>query len=100
MSDVESEPNGLIIDTTQVASSNEVDLGDDEDAEAIRAMIRHIYDLPYDKMLEEHSVDDSAAYSTNEGLLFHISVYAVADKYDVPSLRPIIVKKFEDLPRQ
>ncbi|KAG9821564.1 hypothetical protein KCU98_g10599, partial [Aureobasidium melanogenum] len=80
-----------------VASSDEVDLGDDEDAEAVRAMIRHIYDLPYDKMLQENTVDDSAAYSTNEDLLFHINVYAVADKYDVPSLRPIIVKKFEDL---
>lgn len=97
MSDLESEPTDLTTDTTQVASSNEVDLGDDEDAEAIRAMIRHIYDLPYDNMLEENTVDDSAAYSTNEDLLFHINVYAVADKYDVPSLRPIVVKKFEDL---
>lgn len=80
-----------------MASSDEVDLGDDEDAEAVRAMIRHIYDLPYDKMLEENTVDDSAAYSTNEDLLFHINVYAVADKYDITSLRPIVVKKFEDL---
>ncbi|KEQ61160.1 uncharacterized protein M437DRAFT_26213, partial [Aureobasidium melanogenum CBS 110374] len=80
-----------------VASSNEVDLGDDEDPEAILAMIRHIYDLPYDMMIEGNTVDDSAPYSTNEDLLFHINVYAVADKYDVPSLRPIVVKKFEDL---
>ncbi|KAG9524724.1 hypothetical protein KCV07_g1658, partial [Aureobasidium melanogenum] len=80
-----------------VASSNEVDLGDNEDAEAIRAMIRHIYDLPYDQMLDVNSVDDSAAYSTNEDLLFHIAVFTAADKYDVASLRPLVVKKFEDL---
>ncbi|KAI4849145.1 hypothetical protein E4T44_03526, partial [Aureobasidium sp. EXF-8845] len=82
-----------------VATSNEVDLGEDEEPEAIRAMIRHIYDLPYDQMLEgqEHSVDDTAAYSTNEDLLFHIGVFTAANKYDVPSLRPLVVKKFESL---
>ncbi|KAG9598890.1 hypothetical protein KCU77_g6244, partial [Aureobasidium melanogenum] len=80
-----------------VASCNEVDLGDDEDAEAIRAMIRHIYGLRYDKMLEENTVDDSAAFSTNEDLLFHISVFTAADKYDVASLRPLVVNKFEGL---
>ncbi|KAG9697413.1 hypothetical protein KCU95_g3711, partial [Aureobasidium melanogenum] len=80
-----------------VASSNEVDLGDDENPEAIRAMIRHIYDLAYDKMIEENTVDDSAAYSTNEDLLFHIAVFTAADKYDVASLRPLVVKKFIDL---
>jgi hypothetical protein len=81
----------------QVASSNEVDLGDDEDPEAIRAMIRHIYDIPYDQMLVDNTVDDSAAYSTNEDLLFHIGVFTAADKYDVASLRPLVVKKFKDL---
>ncbi|KAG9522879.1 hypothetical protein KCU89_g6531, partial [Aureobasidium melanogenum] len=80
-----------------VASSNEVDLGDDEDAEAIRAMIRHMYDLPYDKMLQENTVDGSAVYSTNKDLLFHIAVFTAADKYDVASLRPLVVKKFKDL---
>jgi hypothetical protein len=84
-------------DTMQVASSNEVDLGDGEDPEAIRAMIRHIYDLPYDQMLVESTVDDSASYSTNEDLLFHIGAFTAADKYDVASLRPLVVKKFEGL---
>jgi hypothetical protein len=45
----------------QVASSNEVNLGEDEDPEAIRAMIRHMYDLPYDQMLMDTTVDDSAS---------------------------------------
>ncbi|KAI4744536.1 hypothetical protein E4T50_05144 [Aureobasidium sp. EXF-12298] len=80
-----------------VASSNEVDLGDDEEPEAIRAMIRHMYDLPYDQVLEDNTADDSAAYSTNEDLLFHIGVFTTADKYDVASLRPLVVKKFEAL---
>ncbi|KAI5203418.1 hypothetical protein E4T39_04241 [Aureobasidium subglaciale] len=80
-----------------IASSNEIDLGDDEDPEAIRAMIRHIYELPYDKMLEGDTAGDTAAYSINEYLLFHIAVFTAADKYDVASLRPLIVKKFEDL---
>jgi hypothetical protein len=47
--------------TMQVASSNEVNLGEDEDPEAIRAMIRHMYDLPYDQMLMDTTVDDSAS---------------------------------------
>jgi hypothetical protein len=83
----------------QVATSNEVDLGEDEEPEAIRAMIRHMYDLSYDQMLEgqEHSVDDTAAYSTNEDLLFHIGVFTAVDKYNVPSLRPLVVKKFKSL---
>jgi len=60
-------------------------------------MIRHIYDLPYDQMLEANTSDDTAAYSTNEDLLFHIAVFTAADKYDVSTLRPLVVKKFEDL---
>lgn len=60
-------------------------------------MIRHIYDLPYDKMLEGNTADDTASYSTNEDLIFHIGVFTAADKYDVASLRPLVVKKFEDL---
>ncbi|THV73809.1 hypothetical protein D6C92_02930 [Aureobasidium pullulans] len=80
-----------------VASSSEIDLGDDDDPEAVRAMIRHIYDLPYDQMLEGNTSDDTAAYSTNEDLLFYIAVFTAADKYDVSTLRPLVVKKFEDL---
>ncbi|THZ96931.1 hypothetical protein D6C82_06752 [Aureobasidium pullulans] len=80
-----------------VALSNEIDLGDDDDPEAVRAMIRHIYDLPYDQMLEANTSDDTAAYSTNEDLLYHIAVFNAADKYDFSTLRHLVVKKFEDL---
>ncbi|KAH0288794.1 hypothetical protein KCU62_g4947, partial [Aureobasidium sp. EXF-3399] len=97
-----------------VAWSNEVDLGDDEDLEAIRAMFRHMYDLPYVQMLEENTVDDTLADdtddglpfcrrlftdtdSTNEDLLFHIGIFTAADKYDVATLRPLVVKKFKAL---
>lgn len=48
-------------------------------------------------MLVEITADNAAAYSTNEDLLFHIAVFTAADKYDIPSLRPLVVKKFEDL---
>lgn len=88
---------GFLTDAGQVANSNEVNLGDDEDPEAIRAMIRHMYDLPYDQMLEDNNAGDTAAYSTNEDLLFQIGVFTAADKYDVATLRPLVVKKFEAL---
>jgi hypothetical protein len=94
----------------QIASSNEVDLGDDEEPEPIRAMIRHMYDLSYDQMLEEDTVEDPSnddlpfhtriftnTDSTNEDLLFHIGVFTAADKYDVATLRPLVVSKFESL---
>ncbi|KAG9652276.1 hypothetical protein KCU95_g5253, partial [Aureobasidium melanogenum] len=80
-----------------VASSKVIELGDDEDPEAIKAMIRHIYDLPYDQMLEGSTVDGVTNYNTNQDLLFHIDVFTAADKYDVASLRPLVVKKFKDL---
>jgi hypothetical protein len=60
-------------------------------------MIRHMYDLPYDQMLVDNTVDDSAAYSTNKDLILHIGVFTTADKYDIASLRPLVVKKFESL---
>jgi len=87
----------LVTDITQIASNSEVNLGDEEDSEAIRGMIRHIYDLPYDQLLDENVIDNSAAFGTNEDLIFHINVLMAADKYDVASLRPLVVKKFEDL---
>ncbi|KEQ74814.1 hypothetical protein M436DRAFT_43111, partial [Aureobasidium namibiae CBS 147.97] len=75
-----------------VAWSNEVDLGDDEDLEAIRAMFRHMYDLPYVQIRLFTDTD-----STNEDLLFHIGIFTAADKYDVATLRPLVVKKFKAL---
>ena len=54
-------------------SSNEIDLGDDEILEAIIAMIRYIYDLPYDKVLEGKPLDDTSAYITKDDLAFYIA---------------------------
>ncbi|KAF1345124.1 hypothetical protein BDV97DRAFT_372359 [Delphinella strobiligena] len=82
-----------------VATSGEIDLGDDDDPEAVRAMIRHIYDLPYDQIADDavpesaypiHIDDENKTCSNN--LMFHIGVFTVADKYDVPSLRALVVK--------
>jgi hypothetical protein len=103
------DPASSLTITIQVSSSNEVDLGDDEDPESIRAMIRHIYDLAYDQMLQDDTAEDSSndelpfpslstnTDSTNEDLLFHIGVFTAADKYDVASLRPLVVRKLEGL---
>ncbi|THY98306.1 hypothetical protein D6C92_02931 [Aureobasidium pullulans] len=77
-----------------VASSGTVSLGDDDDPKAIRAMIRHLYDLPYDQA----SVLFSGSASAD--LMFHINVFETADKYDVPSLRALVVGKFTGLMEQ
>ncbi|THX75707.1 hypothetical protein D6D04_07222 [Aureobasidium pullulans] len=77
-----------------VASSGTVSLGDDDDPKAIRAMIRHLYDLPYDQA----SVLFSGSASAD--LMFHINVFEAADKYDVPSLRALVVGKFTGLMEQ
>lgn len=47
-------------------------------------MIRHMYNLPYNEcgiLILDH-------------LLFHMNVFIVADKYDIPSLREKIVPDF------
>lgn len=59
-------------------------------------MIRHIYGLSYDNE-EKQSKDSTVPYSVNGDLLFHISVFIAADKYDVALLRPHVVKRFRDL---
>ncbi|THZ27066.1 hypothetical protein D6C91_02389 [Aureobasidium pullulans] len=71
-----------------VASSGTISLGDDDDPKAIHAMVRHLYDLPYDQ------ASVLFAKSTSADLMFHINVFEVADKYDVPSLRVLSVGKF------
>ncbi|KAG9652277.1 hypothetical protein KCU64_g8417, partial [Aureobasidium melanogenum] len=76
-----------------VASSDEICLDDeDDDPKAIRAMIRHIYDLFYEQDLftSQFILD----------LMFHVNVFAAADKYDVPSLRAVVVHKFPQLMNQ
>ncbi|KAH0003523.1 hypothetical protein KCU78_g13861, partial [Aureobasidium melanogenum] len=71
-----------------VATSEEVDLGDDDDPEAVHAMMRYIYDLPY-----AQQVTDTPG-SSEESLIFCLNVYIVADKYDVIGLRQKIVPDF------
>ncbi|THY73878.1 hypothetical protein D6C86_04965 [Aureobasidium pullulans] len=71
-----------------VASSGTISLGDDDDPKAIHAMIRHLYDLPYDQ------ASVLFANSASVDLMFHINVFEVADKYDVPSLRVLAVGRF------
>ncbi|KAI4732053.1 hypothetical protein E4T49_00139 [Aureobasidium sp. EXF-10728] len=74
-----------------VASSNEICLDDeDDDPKAICAMIRHIYDLTYDGFAPPFTPG-------NTDLMFHIDVFASADKYFVPSLRPLVVQRFTQL---
>lgn len=77
--------------------ADEIDLGDDEEPEAIRAMIRHIYGLPYGNTIKEKSEDDNASASVKADLIFLVHLFIAADKYDVPSLRPLVVEEFEDL---
>jgi len=67
-----------------------IDLGDDDSPDAIRAMMQHIYGLPYDQ-------PPNAEAAANKDLLFHVGVFAVADKYDVPTLRVLVVSKFKIL---
>jgi hypothetical protein len=53
-------------------------------------MVRHIYDLDQTVYLSTFKPD----------LMFHVNVFAAADKYDVPSLRVLVVSKFTQLMRQ
>jgi hypothetical protein len=69
----------------QVATSHNIDLGDDDDTEAVHAMIRRIYDIPYARKNVEISDED---------LVFCMNVFIIADKYDVPSLREKVVPGF------
>ncbi|KAH0361368.1 hypothetical protein KCU65_g8744, partial [Aureobasidium melanogenum] len=74
-----------------VATSEEVDLGDDDDFEAVHAMMRYIYDLPY----AQQATDTSG--SSEESLIFCLNVFIVADKYDVIGLRQKVVPDFRVL---
>lgn len=56
-------------------------------------MVRHIYDLPYDQV-----ASPGTSFTTIiADLMFHINVFETADKYDVPSLRALVVVKFTQL---
>jgi hypothetical protein len=72
----------------QVATSGEICLDDeDDDPNAIHAMIQHICDSEQTIYLSSPIPD----------LMFHVNVFAAADKYDVPSLRVLVVSKFVQL---
>jgi len=56
-------------------------------------MVRHIYDFPYDCSYDAGPLLLTAVMD----LMFHINVFAAADKYDVPSRRVLVVEKFAQL---
>lgn len=74
-----------------MATSTEINLGDEDDALAITAMLRHIYELPYDQIIDQ---DPDVK---NENLIFHVNTFVAADKYDVPTLRTAVVETFKAL---
>jgi hypothetical protein len=53
-------------------------------------MIQHIYD-------PDKPLDLSSPFSD---MMFHINVFAAADKYDVPSLRVLVVSRFTQLMKE
>ncbi|KEQ59841.1 uncharacterized protein M437DRAFT_20548, partial [Aureobasidium melanogenum CBS 110374] len=60
-----------------------------ENPEAIQAMIRHIYDLPFN--------DQERTPRTNlkqMDIAFHIDTFLAADEYDVPTLRDEVLYVF------
>lgn len=68
-----------------------LDLENDNKAENVCAMIRHMHNLPYNLST---GVD---ADVENEDLSFHAEMFDIGDKYDVPSLRSEVVVKFTGL---
>ncbi|KAL2026510.1 hypothetical protein VTO58DRAFT_102490 [Aureobasidium pullulans] len=80
-----------------VAASTEINLGDDDDAEAVHAMIRHIYDLPYAVTTNKDGQDGNVAYAPEECLKFQLNVFMVADKYHVSCLCKQVVPEFLSL---
>lgn len=62
----------------QESNSKEVELHDD-DPEAMTAVLRHLYGLPY--------AADLAEWHDGSTLLPHVLVYTTAEKYQVPSLK-------------
>lgn len=81
----------------QVASSGEICLDDEDDnPKAILAMVRHIYGFPYDNLYGS----GLPLPPLIKDLMFHVNVFAAADKYDVPSLRALVIHKFTPLMEQ
>ncbi|KAI9374104.1 hypothetical protein BJX61DRAFT_541144 [Aspergillus egyptiacus] len=67
-------------------SSNKVDLKED-DPRSVETMIDFIYGFAY----------DTTKHGVTSAMMFHISAYQIADKYDVPKLKNYAKEKFENL---
>lgn len=64
-------------------------LDDDDNHEAVNAMLQHMYGKPYDKHRDNILIDAN--------LQAHPAVYLIADKYDRPSARKAALIAFERL---
>lgn len=71
-----------------MATSSEVDLGDEDSPDAVDAMLRHIYGLPF---ISGRDVEEEETDWPN----FLIDVFEVSDKYDVPTLSDAVIKNLE-----
>ncbi|KAG9530516.1 hypothetical protein KCU93_g2682, partial [Aureobasidium melanogenum] len=72
----------------QEATGKEIDLKSSDNPNAIQALLRHCYNLPYDDV----SVTTKGSYN----LAFHADVFLVGDKYEVDNLCDTVLENFED----
>lgn len=73
----------------QVVSSSTIDLGDEDDPEMIREMIKSMY-------LRDDTLSYLVFPSDNRSLASLVDMFVLADKYDVPQLRRMTSYAFED----
>jgi hypothetical protein len=71
---------------TQNSNSTTLDLPDD-DPWVLRVLIRYFYKIVLDTKIKPYETPTSA---------FLIQVYAIADKYDVPPLRSLVVQRLDE----
>lgn len=55
----------------------------EDDPDAVEAMLKFLYTCDY-------------SYSKDDGLSLHINVYALADKYDIPTFKTLAQSRFAD----
>lgn len=79
----------------QSSTNPEIDLGDEDDPNLIRAMLRHLYDLPYEYQYDEDVPAPTSQMLSEDPLNFYLEMFTLADKYDIPSLRDGAVEKFD-----
>ncbi|KEQ86982.1 hypothetical protein M438DRAFT_388850, partial [Aureobasidium pullulans EXF-150] len=70
-----------------VAKSAVFDLGEDDIPEHVEEMLKYMYGLPHEPVIP----------SQIALLKRHISMYMLADKYDCPSMRIVILKTIKEL---